>query len=90
MRHGRFAPQPLSRYVASIEEALDRVRHSGFYQWDDLDYFSEQYHGEEFFSTRGTIQCAGEIRVAVMETLKFARETSWSPRGSSRRLSLIT
>lgn len=73
----------------AIEEAIIPVERSGFYQWDDLDYYNEVEGGEEFFSTTGTIQCAGGIRIQVTEKCRFDRETRWSPRGQNRKLRLI-
>jgi hypothetical protein len=75
----RFKPHRFHRYFASIDREIAPSVRSGFYASDDLRYSTEV----DAILIRGTIECAGGIRVEVEERLRILRGSSWLPFGGA-------
>jgi hypothetical protein len=86
---GRQTPRALHLYIASIQDAVEQIKQSGFWEWDDIDYYGEVEAGRELLNTRGTVVCSGGVRVQVYERLMFHRERRWAPSGPERLLDLV-
>lgn len=89
MARGRFAPVPLHRYSEAVDVAIAQIQRTGFWLWDDLDYYSGVVAGREFLTLRGTVSCAGGVRVQVEERLRLHRPRRWAPKGPERLMVLI-
>jgi hypothetical protein len=86
---GRLTPRALHLYTASIEDAVEQIKQSEFWEWDDIGYYGEVEGGREFLNARGTVVCSGGVRVHVYEKLMFHRERRWAPSGAERLLDLV-